>query len=56
MSDDDVVATPRSRAPSQGALAVTAAFLLGFSALLTAWSAYREANTSDQVIRTYAQM
>ena len=56
MSDVDGVTTSRSRVPSQGALAVTAAFLLGFSALLTAWSAYREASTSDQVIRTYAQM
>ena len=34
----------------------TAAILLGLSSLLTAWSAYREASTSDQVIRTYAQM
>lgn len=56
MSNVDGVTTSRSRVPSQGALAVTAAFLLGFSALLTAWSAYREASTSDQVIRTYAQM
>ena len=56
MSNVDGVTTRRSRVPSQGALAVTAAFLLGFSALLTAWSAYREASTSDQVIRTYAQM
>lgn len=56
MSNVDGVTTSRFRVPSQGALAVTAAFLLGFSALLTAWSAYREASTSDQVIRTYAQM
>ena len=56
MSNVDGVTTSRSRVPSQGTLAVTAAFLLGFSALLTAWSAYREASTSDQVIRTYAQM
>ena len=56
MSNVDGVTTSRSRVPSQGALAVTAAFLLGFSALLKAWTAYREASTSDQVIRTYAQM
>ncbi len=42
--------------PTQGVLALAAAFLLGISAVLTAWSAYREATASDQVLRSYAQM
>jgi hypothetical protein len=40
---------------SQGTLALAAAVLLGFAAVLTAWSAYRESLTSDLVLKNYSE-
>ena len=40
---------------TQGALAITAAVLLGIAAVLTAWSAYRESLTSDLVLKSYSE-
>jgi len=40
---------------TQGALAITAAVLLGMAAVLTAWSAYRESLTSDLVLKSYSE-
>ena len=45
-----------STGPTQGALAITAAVLLGLAAVLTAWSAYRESLTTDLVLRNYSEM
>jgi len=41
--------------PTQGALALAAALLLGLAAVLTAWSAYRESLTSDLVLKNYSE-
>jgi len=41
--------------PTQGALALAAAVLLGIAAVLTAWSAYRESLTSDLVLKSYSE-
>lgn len=46
----------RGSGPTQGALAITAAVLLGLAAVLTAWSAYRESLTTDLVLRNYQEM
>ena len=46
----------QSTGPTQGALAITAAVLLGLAAVLTAWSAYRESLTTDLVLRNYSEM
>lgn len=40
---------------TQGNLAIAAAILLGFAAVLTAWSAYRESLTSDLVLKNYSE-
>ncbi len=40
---------------SQGNLAIAAAILLGFAAVFTAWSAYRESLTSDLVLKNYSE-
>ena len=56
---EDPEANPTERhttGPTQGALAIAAAVLLGLSAVLTAWSAYRESLTTDLVLRSYSEM
>lgn len=45
----------RQASSTQGALAITAAVLLGIAAVLTAWSAYRESLTSDLVLKNYSE-
>lgn len=40
---------------TQGALALTAAILLGIAAVLTAWSAYRGSLTNDLVLKNYSE-
>lgn len=39
----------------QRRLALAAAILLGLAAVLTAWSAYRESLTTDQVLKNYSE-
>jgi hypothetical protein len=40
---------------SQSTLALAAAILLGLAATLTAWSAYRESITGDQILKNYSE-
>lgn len=40
---------------SQSTLALAAAILLGVAATLTAWSAYRESITGDQILKNYSE-
>ena len=55
MSDTAADTTPDNANSAQGALAIAAAVLLGIAAVLTAWSAYRESLTSDQVLKSYSE-
>ena len=55
MSDTAIDTTTDNANSAQGTLAIAAAVLLGISAVLTAWSAYRESLTSDQGLKGYSE-
>ena len=55
MSDTAIDTTTDNANSAQGTLAIAAAVLLGIAAVLTAWSAYRESLTSDQVLKGYSE-
>ena len=55
MSETATDTTTDNANSAQGALAIAAAVLLGIAAVLTAWSAYRESLTSDQVLKGYSE-
>ena len=55
MSETAIDTTTDNANSAQGTLAIAAAVLLGIAAVLTAWSAYRESLTSDQVLKGYSE-